>query len=89
MKAILFLFIDEAGFNNEDTPRKTWKLPNEENFIKNYGWLKSVKLIIANHEFRTIFFELNKCTTNRYVFLDFLKNLIEKIKNDFELAKNF
>ena len=37
MKAILFLFIDEAGFNNEDTPRKTWKLPNEENFIKNYG----------------------------------------------------
>ncbi len=82
-----FLYIDECGFNNEGSTRFGWKFPNEDNYITNKGRIKSVNLVYAHDQYRSIYFELNKNTYNRFSFLKFLNGLLDFIKNDFDLAQ--
>ncbi len=82
-----FIYIDESGFCNTRKSKKGWVKLNEE--IKIFGncRIKQVNLIFSHDEMRGIEKLINLNTVNKGVFLDFLQNLLNKIKLDFDLKE--
>jgi transposase len=83
-----FLWIDESGFNIMKKRPKSWIISNRNNEFFNKGRLKNTSLILCADKYRKVLSQIDTKTNNKFSFIKFLKNLNEKINDDFDLFQH-
>ncbi len=80
------IFYDESTFNNTKRTPKLWKLRNGNVNYITQGRMSSKHLLLAISKKKILHHEIRTKTTNSKAVLKFIKDLIEKMKNNEELS---
>lgn len=80
--SIKYIYIDESSFNNKKRCAKKWVRRSYFNSPLNNGRIKSINLILAVTNNKVISFFLNYKNNNSSHFKIFLRNLLNKLRND-------
>lgn len=84
-----FISLDESSFQNTKKNPKGWVINDSDKYVFNNGRIKSISLNLCCDEYRVLKYSLTDKTYNKYSYIKFLDELVQKIQEDFDLSNHW